>query len=51
MPRLNLEVVGITVYTDMDIAAHALAGEPLCYPCVHLKISYVSKLQDKHNAS
>lgn len=27
MPRLNLEVVGITLYTDMDIAAHAIERE------------------------
>jgi len=30
-----------TLSTDMDIAAHAIAWEPLCYPLYSLKISYV----------
>lgn len=35
----------------MEIAAHAIAREPPCYPCTSLEISQVSNLQDKHNAS
>ena len=48
---LNLKVVGKPLCTDVTIAAHACAWEPLCYLCAQMKISYVFKLQDKHNAS
>ena len=51
MPRLKLEVLRKPCSTDMDIAAHAIALEPLCYPCTTFEISQVSNLQDKHNAS
>ena len=34
MPRLSLEVVGKPLDTDVVIAAHAIAWEPLCHPCV-----------------
>ena len=51
MLRLNLEVLRKPVNTDVGIAAHAVAREPPCHPCIHSEISQVSKLQDKHNAS
>lgn len=51
MLRLNLEVLRKPVNTDVGIAAHAIAREPPCHPCIHSEISQVSKLQDKHNAS
>jgi len=36
MPRLNLEVLRKPVNTDgLEIAAHAIAWEPLCHPCIH----------------
>jgi len=33
LPHSDLEVVGKTFSTDMVIAAHAIAWEPLCLPC------------------
>ena len=36
MPTSNLEVLRKPMNTDMDIATHAIAWEPLCYPLYSL---------------
>ena len=40
-PRPKLEVLRKPCSTDMVIAAHAIAWEPLCYPCTTFEVSQV----------
>lgn len=47
----KLEVVGKTFSTDMVIAAHAMRENHYAFSRTKSEISYVSNLQDKHNAS
>ena len=52
LPHSDLEVVGKTFSTDMVIAVHAYARENHnAFLVLNLKVSYVSKSQDKHDAS
>lgn len=52
MARLVLKVVGKTWNTDVMVAAHAIAWEPLCRLLYFIwKFPTFSKPQDAHNAS
>ena len=50
MPHSYLKVVGNLGY-GYNIAAHAIAWEPLCYPCIQIENFLRFQVQDKHNAS
>ena len=46
MPRLWMKVLRKPLCTDVTIAAHAIAWEPLCYSCTRLKVSQVFHSQE-----